>query len=74
MKDLKKIKTLRTLLVVLGFAVCSLIMIESINQKSHGLATTRDSYDSLKNTVKTHRNLIANTYLIGITLFKETVD
>lgn len=60
--------------LALGFIVCCMIMLESFSQGRNELSSTKDSYDSLKNTIETNKNIIANTYLIGLSVYKKTME
>lgn len=69
----KKRGALKVLALVLGFAVSGIIIGQGISQ-NNSLVSEGSSLDSLKETIKSNKNMIVNTYLLGVSIYKETVE
>ncbi len=69
----KKSKNIQVAVVVVGLLVSGVVMVQGLNQNQGEVART-SSFDSLKNTIKENKNLIVNSYLLGVSIFKETTD
>ncbi len=64
----------KSFFLALGFIVSCMIVMESLSQGRNELTSTKNSYDSLKNTIQTNKSIIANTYLIGLSVYKKTME
>ncbi|WP_421762694.1 hypothetical protein [Ekhidna sp.] len=69
----KKTGSLKVLALVLGFAVSGIIIGQGVSQND-SLISEGSSLDSLKETIKSNKNMIVNTYLLGVSIYKETVE
>ncbi len=72
-KYIKKSKNIQIAIVVLGLLVSGVIMVQGINHNQEKVAN-KSSLESLKNTIKENKSLIVNSYLLGVSIFKETTD
>ncbi|MEP0987064.1 hypothetical protein [Ekhidna sp.] len=69
----KRTGSLKVLALVLGFAVSGIIIGQGVSQND-SLISEGSSLDSLKETIKSNKNMIVNTYLLGVSIYKETVE
>lgn len=69
----KKSKNIQVAVVVVGLLVSGVILVQGLSQDQGEVAKT-SSFDSLKNTIKENKSLIVNSYLLGVSIFKETTD
>jgi len=75
MKQLiKKSKSIQWVVLALGFFVSGIVVSQSFSGDNQNLADKKGSFDSIKNTIKNNKNLIVNSYLLGVSIFKETSD
>lgn len=64
---------LKIALLIIGFIVSGLILSEGL-VKDESLADKKGNHDSLKENIESKKNLIVNTYLIGVSIYQEAVD
>ncbi|WP_462250520.1 hypothetical protein [Ekhidna sp.] len=72
-KYIKKSKNIQIAIVALGLLVSGVIMVQGINHNQETVAN-KSSLESFKNTIKENKSLIVNSYLLGVSIFKETSD
>ncbi|WP_425391999.1 hypothetical protein [Ekhidna sp.] len=72
-KNAKSNGSLKALALVCGLAVSGLIIGQTLPYDE--LAISKDSsINSLKESVKKNKNLIVNTYLLGVSIYEEAFD
>ena len=71
--SLKNRGSLKALALVCGLAVSGLIIGQGLTQNGF-LASEDGSVSSFKESIKKNKNLIVNTYLLGVSIYKETVE
>lgn len=74
MKHHQNTKPIKAFLIAIGFMISGLIMMESIGNKKAAIAEQQSAYDSLKQTIETHTSIIVNSYLLGVSILKETIE
>lgn len=71
---IKKSKSIQIIALSLGLFVSGVVLAQSFGNRNDDLAAKKGSLDSIKNTIKNNKNLIVNSYLLGVSIFKETSD
>lgn len=71
---IKKSKSIQIIALSLGLFVSGVVLAQSFGNGNDDLAAKEGSLDSIKNTIKNNKNLIVNSYLLGVSIFKETSD
>ncbi|MEO9484448.1 MAG: hypothetical protein ABJG47_13410 [Ekhidna sp.] len=71
---IKKSRNIQLIALILGLLVSGAVLTQDFNSDSEGLATKENSLESFKKTIKNNKNLIVNSYLLGVSIFKETSD
>lgn len=71
---IQKSKSIRLLALALGLFVSGIVLTQSFGNSNNELAAKENSLESVKNTIKNNKNLIVNSYLLGVSIFKETSD
>lgn len=69
----KKSSPLKIVLLLIGFVISGLILAEGFDKDDH-LIAKNGKYDSLKTDIESKKNLIMNTYLIGVSIYQEAVE
>lgn len=69
----KQSSPLKIALLIIGFVISGLILIEGLD-KDAIFADKSGKHDSLKENIESKKNLIVNTYLIGVSIYQEAVD
>ena len=69
----KKQGSLKVLTLILGLAISGVIIGQGLTGND-GQVAKNSSFESLKETIETNKNLIVNTYLLGISIYHETTD
>lgn len=69
----KKQGSLKVLTLILGLAISGIIIGQGLTG-SDGQVAKNNSFESLKETIKTNKNLIVNTYLLGVSIYQEATD
>lgn len=69
----KNQNNLRALALILGFIVCGVVLGQGLT-KNESLLIKDSSISNLKETIKNNKNVIINTYLLGVSIYKEAVD
>ncbi|MEP1033395.1 hypothetical protein [Ekhidna sp.] len=71
---IKKSKSIQIIALALGLFVSGIVLAQGFGHGKDDLAAKEGSLDSIKNTIKNNKNLIVNSYLLGVSIFKETSD
>ncbi len=74
MKTIKKSKSIQIVALALGLLVSGLVLAQGFNSNNKELTEKKGSLESFKKTIKNNKNLIVNSYLLGVSIFKETSD
>ena len=69
----KQSSPLKIALLIIGFVISGLILTEGLD-KDAIFADKNGKHDSLKENIESKKNLIVNTYLIGVSIYQEAVD
>lgn len=69
----KKQGSLKVLALILGLAISGVIIGQGLTG-TDGQVAKNSSFDSLKETIKTNKNLIVNTYLLGVSIYQEATE
>ncbi|WP_436515907.1 hypothetical protein [Ekhidna sp. To15] len=73
-QHIKKSRGIQIIALTLGLLVSGIVLAQGFNNKGNDLAEKEGSLESIKNTIKSNKNLIVNSYLLGVSIFKETSD
>lgn len=73
-KYIKKSKSIQLAVLALGLFVSGVVLVQGFSQNGPKVAEKEGSIDSIKNTIKNNKNLLVNSYLLGVSIFKETTD
>lgn len=73
-QSIKKSRSIQIIALALGLLVSGIVLAQGFNNNSKELAEKEGSLESIKNTIKNNKNLIVNSYLLGVSIFKETSD
>ena len=71
--NVPKSTSFKAFILFIGFAISGLIVTESFGNKGEQIAQN-GSYDSLENSIKNHKAIIMNTYLLGVSIYKEAFE
>lgn len=69
----KKQGLLKVLALIVGFAISGIIIGQGLTDND-GVVAKNSSFDSLKETIKSNKNLIVNTYLLGVSIYQEATE
>ncbi|NQZ78702.1 MAG: hypothetical protein HRT61_21690 [Ekhidna sp.] len=70
----KNQNSLRALAIVLGLFVCGIVLGQGLTQNESQVVSENSSVHTLKQKVQSNKNIIINTYLLGVSLYKEAID
>ena len=71
---IKKSNRLRIAAIVVGLFVSCIVLVQGVGQGSEGVASKDSSLDAVKNTIKKNKNLIVNSYLLGVSILQEASE
>ena len=66
--------SLKSLVIVLGLAIGSLVVGENFTGKSRNPISSDITKDSVEHRIEKNHGLITNAYMVGILLLKEAMD
>ena len=70
----KNQNSLRALAIVLGLFVCGIVLGQGLTQNESQVVSENSAVHTLKQKVQSNKNIIINTYLLGVSLYKEAID
>ena len=71
---IKKSRSFQVIALAMGLLVSGIVLAQGFNGNNDELAAKEGSIESIKNTIKNNKNLIVNSYLLGLSIFQETND
>ena len=65
---------MKSTLVMIGFIISALIVTEGFSGNKSLAHHKESQIDSLETTLKNHKAILVNTYLLGVTIYNEAFE
>lgn len=73
-KYINKSKSIQIVALALGLLVSGVVLVQGTRSNNKELTAKESSLENFKNTIKSNKNVIVNSYLLGVSIFKEATE